>query len=201
MPESGERIEPQLCMIRPDLGRLPAVELPEGYSIRTSRGGAGAHWARILGRAFDGVDTWPVEKYREIMLADPAWRADRIFFICDPDGMPCATAGAYRAKRWGPEAGYLHWVGVCPDHRGRRLGYAVSLACLHKFRAEGCDCAVLQTDDFRLPAIRIYLRLDFEPLVIHPNQPARWDAVFGQLGLPPPCAYRRRDEPVEGLTG
>lgn len=200
MTESTERIEPQLCMIRPDLDRLPAVELPKGYSIRTSRSGDDAHWARILGRAFDDVDTWPVEKFHDVMVDDPAWRADRIFFVCDAGRTPCATAAAYLTKRWGPNAGYVHYVAVSPDHRGKRLGYVVSLACLHKFRAEGCDRAVLQTDDFRLPAIRTYLRLDFRPLVIHPNQPARWDAVFERLGLKAPPTYRRHGRPVSGLT-
>ena len=56
---------------------------------------------------------------------------------------------------------------------GRGLGFHVSLACTHIMAAEGRTSAVLQTDDFRLPAIKSYLRLGFAPLLMHENQRQR----------------------------
>ena len=81
-------------------------------------------------------------------------------------------------------------VAVRPAHRGRRLGYWVCLAALRRMAAEGLHRAVLRTDDFRIPAIRTYLRLGFEPVVVHENQRARWRAVFAAIasfssGRPP----------------
>jgi len=177
-----ERIMPQLVMRRAHLQGLPPVELPAGYTLRTSRAGDGAAWALILNESFGGERT--IEDFQAIMVNDPAYRADRIFFICDPDGYPCATASAYRSAGWGEQVGFVHYVACRPAHLGKRLGLLVSLAVLHKFVEEGCSESVLFTDDYRLPAIKTYLRLQFHPLIVHENQPERWRLLFDILGQP-----------------
>lgn len=178
---STETPAPQLVMKRKTLDGLPELALPDRYALRTCREGDGVHWARILNESFGGERT--VDDFVATMVNQPCYRPDRLFFICAPDGLPCATAGAYRFDPWGPQTGYLHYVGVCPGHQGRRLGYAVSLAVLHKFREEGCADAVLQTDDFRLPAIKTYLRLGFHPYIVDDGQPARWATVLANLEM------------------
>ena len=50
--------------------------------------------------------------------------------------------------------------------------------------AEGRTHVKLQTDDFRLAAVRQYLRLDFVPLLVDENQRQRWRDVFQALGQP-----------------
>lgn len=171
---------PQLCMIRRRLDDLPVVELPEGYAIRTYRDGDGKHWAGILRESFKD-DSFDEARFDREMKAHPAFRPDRIFFVCSSDGSPCGTASAYRQESFGNNTGYLHYVAVCPAHAGKRLGTAVSIAVLNKFRSEGFSSAVLQTDDFRLAAIRTYLRLGFTPLMNHESHPGRWDIVLGKL--------------------
>jgi mycothiol synthase len=175
-------------MRRPTLEGLPEIELPPGYTIRTSQDGDGLHWARIIRESF-ADDRFDVLRFERDMKCHPAYRPDRIFFVCAPDRLPCGTASAYRQEYFGPDAGYLHYVGVCPAYAGKGLGAAVSLAALGKFRSEGLKIAVLQTDDFRLPAIKTYLRLGFSPMIIDKDHPARWDVVFAGLGLSGPCEY------------
>lgn len=172
---------PQLCMKRARLDDLPTIELPAGYSLRTSREGDGAHWARILREAF-ADDRFDEAAFEREMRANPSYRPERIFFVCAPDGLPCATASAYRREDYGNDTGYLHYVAVCPAHAGRHLGAAASLAALWQMRAEGLQSAVLQTDDFRLAAIATYRRLGFEPLIVNESHPERWKAVLVQLG-------------------
>jgi mycothiol synthase len=179
MTQSDPCFTPQLWMCRHTLEALPEMVLPAGYTARTSQEGDARHWARIISESFANT-AFDEARYERDMLAHPAYAAARIFFICAPDGEPCATASAYRQPEW-PDMGYLHYVGVRPAFTGRKLGALVSLIALWKFRAEGLKGAVLQTDDFRLPAIRIYLQLGFTPLMVHENQPARWDAVRAQL--------------------
>ena len=41
----------------------------------------------------------------------------------------------------------------------------------------------LSTDDFRLPALKVYLTVGFEPLMYADDMPARWSAVRRKLGL------------------
>jgi len=176
------RLIPQLCMKRDDLAGLPPVVLPEGYTLRSSIDSDGVYWALILNETFGGDRT--EESFVKEMVEHPAYRAERIFFVCDPEGIPCATASAYRQEEWGAETGYVHYVATRPAHAGKKLGYLVSLAVLHKFQEEGCPYVVLQTDDFRLPAIKTYLRLGFHPLLVHENQPERWRAILCALGIP-----------------
>lgn len=182
MSQDIPHFTPQLCMWRRSLNGLPDIALPEGYTIRASRAGDGTHWARIMRESFQD-DRFDEARFQRDMVEHPAYRPERIFFVCAADGVPCGTASAYRQTAYGPDSGYLHYVGVCPAHAGKGLGAAISLRVLQQFRAEGLRDAVLQTDDFRLPAIKTYLTLGFVPMIIHVNQPARWATVFAKLGL------------------
>jgi mycothiol synthase len=75
-------------------------------------------------------------------------------------------------------------VGCRSSHLGRGLGWLVSLAAMHRMQAEGRERAVLQTDDFRLPAIRSYQRLGYRPLLFSEDHRRRWLAVVKELGWP-----------------
>jgi mycothiol synthase len=57
---------------------------------------------------------------------------------------------------------------------GKGLGLQVSLAALHHMANSGKEASILETDDFRIPAIKTYLRLGYKPLLIHENQAERW---------------------------
>jgi hypothetical protein len=43
---------------------------------------------------------------------------------------------------------------------------------------------MLDTDDFRLPAVKTYLNLDFVPIYVDVDQPDRWCEVLEKLELP-----------------
>ena len=182
MAQVSQALGPQLCMRRPTLDDLPEIELPAGYRLRTSRKGDAPHWARIIRESFGSPDV-DASRFARDMQSHPAYLTDRIFFVCAPNGMPCATASAYRRDGFGSDAGYLHMVGVRPCHAGRKLGFAASLAALHRFRSEELSSVVLETDDFRLAAVKTYFRLKFSPFIRHASHPARWDAVCARLGM------------------
>ncbi len=188
-----EQFRPQLVMRRLDLNRLPDVTLPDGYDLRCYCEGDGPAWERIIAASFER-DVSPGEFQRSI-LDKPPFRPERVLFVTCGDE-PVATASAWDSPGWGPETGQLHMVGVKPEHRGKRLGYWVSLAVLHQFHREGRLHAMLSTDDFRLAAIKTYLALDFEPVLVHDNQRQRWSDAFAALGKP-----ELNDSFAEILTG
>src|SRR5437763_189868 len=117
--ETANPFAPQLCMRRPDLANLPDMALPAGYTIRTSHEGDGQHWARIIRISFAN-DPFDEAAFNREMKDHPAYRPERIFFVCAADGEPCGTASAYRNAAFGPDMGYLHYVGVCPEHTGKK---------------------------------------------------------------------------------
>jgi len=176
-----ERHKPQLVMKRTDLAGLPEICLPDGYTIRCYEEGDGPAWEQIIGASF-GRQVEPGEFDRNIRERE-AFRPERVLFVLHGDEA-VATASAWDSPGWGAQVGQLHMVGVKPGHQGKRLGHWASLGALHQFRAEGRNCVMLSTDDFRLAAVKIYLALDFVPVLVHENQRQRWADVFTALGMP-----------------
>ena len=86
------------------------------------------------------------------------------------------------------ETGTLHMVCVLPEHRGRGLSYPLCLAVLHRFRERGFRRVRLNTHDWRLGAVKVYLRLGFQPLYRHPRHPEQWAGVLRALRWTAPVA-------------
>jgi mycothiol synthase len=77
-------------------------------------------------------------------------------------------------------------VCVLPEHRGHNLSYPLCLAVLHRFRARGFQRVRLNTGDWRLGAVKVYLKLGFQPLITKPEQPEIWQQVVRTLGWKAP---------------
>ncbi|NLB54442.1 MAG: GNAT family N-acetyltransferase [Lentisphaerae bacterium] len=174
----------QLVMLRESLKDLPPVILPHGYMIRHFMPGDETHWERIMDDSFGKGEV--ARKFNSVMGNDAACSPERILFICY-DEMPIATASAWYNPNWGLGTGYLHYVGVCSGHQGKKLGYSVSLAAMHRCVFEGRSRAVLQTDDHRVSAIKTYLKLGFVPWLVEDNQRKRWRTVLEENGFTEMC--------------
>jgi len=168
-----------LAMRYSGLTELPPLELPDGHALRHFQDGDDVHWERVVAAAFDSEDR--PDRFDTRMRRHPAFRPERVLFITH-NGLPVATASAWEDEINGRRVATVHMLGVLPSFRGKRLGYWLNLAVLHRHAEEGRHDVYLVTDDDRLPAIKTYLRLGFEPLIVHPNQPARWASVFKALG-------------------
>jgi mycothiol synthase len=166
------------------LARIAAPEPAPGYALRTHRPGDEAAWVTLLQSGDLGA--WDRQRLDRV-LASPERPVppDGIFFATRDD-RPVGTACTMLHQTDHGLDSELGWVVVDPEHRGRGLGAAVCRAVLDFVRRLGHDHAFLLTDDFRLPAIRTYLRLGFEPALVDPTHPARWAAIQRALAGPPP---------------
>ena len=169
---------PQLVMVRPHLDNLPPLETSEPYRIRSYQPDDEVLWTELVGVAMNS--RWTVEACRENILAAPGFDPGGMFFAMHGE-QAVGTATAFHEEKNPPERGTVHMVCVHPDHRGHGLGYWLSLAVLHRFRERGLESVQLLTDDVRLPAIHIYLKLGFEPHMSHPSYPQRWEAIMQTL--------------------
>ncbi|WP_127493789.1 GNAT family N-acetyltransferase [Paenibacillus glycanilyticus] len=166
----------QLLMLREDLGMLPDLVLPKGYVEHSLRSGDEYGWERIIMASFGGEHHFDKE-----MASDDSYKPERVRFISIENGEPVATASAWYRPQCKENTGYLHMVGLLPEHAGKKLGYAVSLAALHHMAREGRTRAVLHTDDFRIPAIKTYFDLGFIPELADDSHLGRWVALAKQL--------------------
>ena len=173
----------QLRMVRPNLNDLPKLELPIGYHLRTYREGDELHWANIISDSFGGRPRAAQDTQNEITNRD-VFAPDGFYFITHQD-IPIATACAWRQSADEIDVGYVHMVGVVGEHTGKKLGKWGSLAVLFYFKENGFTCSMLDTDDFRIPAIKTYLNLGFIPVYVDETQSQRWKDIFKTLKLPP----------------
>ena len=192
---------PQYPQLRMEIRGLAAraesfgeVHVPPGYGLRTFRPGDEDAWLALLQSGDFGM--WNRTRLKVMMAGEHVKAPPDGIFFATVDDQPIGTASTYlhpSADGVDPELG---WVVVAPDHRGHGLGSLVCRAVLGYVGRLGFDHAYLRTDDFRLPAIKTYVNLGFEPAVIDPGHPARWAAVYQGLGLPwaPPPPRRGEGE-------
>lgn len=96
---------------------------------------------------------------------------------------PGASAAHRRLpERW-PDAGCVHWVGTHPAHTRHGLASALLAHLLRDFAACGYREAVLETQDYRLSALRAYLKFGFLPVYDYNGEDrhAVWAAVFQNI--------------------
>ncbi len=173
----------QLRMVRPNLDNLPELELPTGYGMRSYLEGDEEHWARIISDSFGGRER-TAQDTREQITGSDIFLPDG-FYLATYRGIPVGTACAWLDSVDEKDVGNVHMVGVVAEHTGRKLGKWVSLAVLRYLRDNGFKCAKLDTDDFRIPAVKTYLNLGFIPVYVEDGQPERWQNLFEKLKLPP----------------
>jgi mycothiol synthase len=123
-------------------------------------------------------DVWTSERALEVLInADDV----KTTYVIEHNREIVATASARLLPQMYPNAGYVHYVAASPNHAGKKLGYLVSLATLYEFVRLGCTSAVLDTDDFRLPAVKTYLNLGFVPYHTDDTHAERWSTVESNL--------------------
>ena len=170
-------------MLRPHLDHIPPVVLPAGYRLVTAEQleDPAPIWAQVINESF-GDTHWPPDRPREEFMSKPQYDPTGVFFIFwgDEDD-PVSTAFAWRDTPEEKELGRVHWVGTVERHRGKGLGQSVVCAVLHHHRARGMQRAYLTTQAKRLPAIRLYLRLGFEPWPRSDAEAAEWEGVMKAL--------------------
>lgn len=170
--------ENQLHMVRRNLDGLPELDVLDEYELRAYRPGDEEGWAAIMNT---GIGKWTADKCRERLTGQPQFLPDGLLFAIH-EGTPVGSACAWRKSPDEWQTGIVHMVCVAPEHRAQGVGVLLTLAVLHYFEDHGFQEAWLSTDDFRLPAIKAYLLLGFEPFYCDESHRERWKAVFENIG-------------------
>ncbi len=176
----GDKTEPQLQMVlfRNILNAPPQLEIPPGYELRCFHDTDEAAYLTLMAKAgFTGFTHDTVVENCRVALPDG-------FFVIihrETDCMVATAIAGHLPTDLHPQGGMFHFVAADPAHSGRGLGKAVSAVVLARLIGVGYRDIYLCTDDFRLPAIKIYLDLGFEPFHFHPGMKERWQKVFTAL--------------------
>jgi len=124
--------------------------------------------------------TWPAERLEALFVHEIDRLDERGIHLAIFGGIPIGHCCLMIRGEPEGTVGKLGWVVVHPDWRGKQIGRAVCVAALHDADRRGLGTVVLNTEDFRLPAVRLYLDLGFAPVL---GDGAEQDAWWGSLGV------------------
>ena len=165
------------------LSEPPRAELPEGYVARTYVDGDDDALRQLIGSEGWGMSDEEWQDYKDRLLPNG------LFLIQHAgNGSPAATAGAVHNPNPGrfyfPFGGELGYLLVHPEHRGRRLGRAVSALVVERFLSAGYESIRVCVQGFRLAAIKTYLGVGFVPFLHSEEVVQRWRRICEQIGRP-----------------
>lgn len=167
---------PQLQMRLDSFENLPDLSLPEGIDLTTATSSNALAFAGLMALSYED-STWTSERIHKEFLEN---KMVPVSFLLYRGDELLATASAANHSHH-PGLGYVHYVAAKPGSGVSGLGLQATLAVLHEFRGWGLNSSLLETDDFRLPAIVTYLKLGFVPVFSHESHEARWEALKPQL--------------------
>lgn len=163
------------------LATPPTVPVPTGYTLRIYQPGDEPGFYKVMEIA--GFTNWDDEtlRLRRLKILPDGW----FMIVHQASSEIVATAMAkHNPQDLHPFGGELGWVAGHPEHARKGLGMAVCSAVVRRLINGGYRHLYLKTDDWRLPAIMIYLRLGWTPFLHLPDMAERWCAVCEQLNWP-----------------
>ena len=173
MTEKKEQLS--MTMGREQALELPDVGPPEGYVVRGHQPGDGPAWIALLEHG--SFSEWSLERFDSYMQG-----RERIEGSCVAvKGGSLVAATFASVQDDDTDVGRLDFVVSHPEHRGNGLGRVVCTVVMKHLARRGFETTVLFTDDWRLPAIGLYLSLGFKPRMTAPGMPGRWKAVRQKL--------------------
>ncbi|MDP1604392.1 MAG: GNAT family N-acetyltransferase [Legionella sp.] len=182
----GRPVPPNLLeMVWPEdkLDNKPLVNVPEGYCLRQFDDADTQNYYDLFARA--SMEKPPLDYWRKHLLPEG-------FFVIEHQASKTIVAACFASHHptaRHPQAGNFGWLAVDPAYRGRNLGQAISAAVTARLIEGGYKRIYLETHDFRLPAIAIYLKMGWVPLLYLPEMERRWALICEALQRPytPEC--------------
>lgn len=158
---------------------------PEGVTVQTFRDLEDPidQWRKTVAYMGGDYNAWIAENpdyYRKHMLSYRCFRDDQVYFLA-VNGEIASTITVI--CDYENLEGYIHMVACKSQFRGQGLGTLMNTLAVAVLKREGMQSAYLTTDDWRIPAIKSYLRAGFLPeLAGDPSFPARWEAIRKVIG-------------------
>ncbi|MBF8807613.1 MAG: GNAT family N-acetyltransferase [Enterococcus lacertideformus] len=153
----------EIWMTRPIGGVLPNLSLPEGYHFKLYTLGDENEWVRIE-RSVGEFETQEegLAYFQRVFFPHQKQLKQRMLFVVTDSGEKIATCTAWYKKRQNDKYPLFHWLAVMPEHQGKGISKALTLAVLQRFQVlETQEPIYLHTQTWSHPAITLYQSLGF----------------------------------------
>lgn len=143
-------------------GPLDGPPLPEGFSLRTSRGPEDARLRSVTSHAAFGSGK-PFEEYwpRTLrFMQSPVYVPEHEIFVISPNGEVAAFCIVWTDER--SKVGNFEPVATHPNFQRMGLGKSLLFEGMRKLKSEGMSEADVGTNHDNAPAIRLYESVGFQ---------------------------------------
>ena len=143
-------------------GPLDGPPLPEGFSLRTSRGPEDAQLRSVASHAAFGSGK-PFEEYwpRTLrFMQSPVYVPEHEIFVMSPNGEVAAFCIVWTDER--AKVGHFEPVATHPNFQRMGLGKSLLFKSFHRLKSEGMTEADVFTNHDNVPAIRLYESVGFQ---------------------------------------
>ena len=154
-----DRVRDLWVMRRPTSLPLPALEVPDGVTVRSYRDSDAADVVAVNAAAFAHHPEQGAMDLDNLArrMAEPWFDPAGLLVAEDDSGM----LGFHWTKQHDARLGEVYVVGVAPAAQGRGLGKVLTRAGLHHLSGLGVDEVLLYVESDNVPAIAVYSRLGF----------------------------------------
>ena len=170
----------QLMMER-DNRDTGSIIFPEGYYMRTYKKGDGMDWCKCCIGGSLGIDEISESAFENRMLNDKTVNPENIYFLVSPAGDISGTVTyQYTSEE---NTGCIHMVAIEKNYQGKKLALPLNLYAVQKIIDDGKRRIILTTDDWRIPAVKTYIRAGFTPVIKSGDteMEKRWTDVIAQI--------------------
>ena len=150
----------QLRMIFPTSLNPPDCNiLPKGFKSRSYRYDDLNKWLKLMNEN-NQLGRWNRQRIESILNDQSCCKCQQFAFLKDN---LVACAGAYLRSKSQSKLWEIGWIATNPRYFGIGLGSHVIIRAMHFTRSQADYPIFLLTDDFRIPAISLYLNIGFLP--------------------------------------
>jgi GNAT superfamily N-acetyltransferase len=163
-------------MSRENLDNIPDYILPTGYSIKWYRPGYEEYWHKIQSLADEYTRVTP-DLFEEQFGIDTQLLSERQCFLCDSKENIIGTASAWLDNCSGKSLGRIHWVAIIPEEQGNGLAKPLLTTICKRLKELGHDKTHLTTQSVRIPAINLYSKFGFAPVIDSDRDREIWEKL------------------------
>ena len=170
------------------VNEIPSKEvvLPSGYKIvnYSYSNEQFEAWKKIVVEPpvppFNGQEYWDfaIKGYPDLDVEKD------MFFVVNDKGEIVATITTITHA---DGTGYLHMVKMFMSERGKGIGQAMANFSIEEFRRRNINEVFLTTDDFRVPAVKTYLKAGYRPIIYtdpESDMLERWEKLYSEINYP-----------------
>lgn len=172
-------------MVRENLDDIPEYSLPVGYSIRWYQPGHEKHWQTVQSLA-DEYNRVTPDLFAEQFGTDTQLLSERQCFLCDGEENFIGTATAWLDGHSKKPHGRIHWLAIVPQQQGKGLAKPLLTIICNRLKELGHSRTYLTTQSVRIPAINLYAKFGFAPVIESDRDREIWKKLRQHVKYPLP---------------